>query len=475
MGDPVARLRSSAVHVADREQPPRAADRYATLRAVSRRAIVLLLAWVVSCELDPIDLVFEYTPTVPSDVARIDLEVREACDDESAVLASQTFREDDLPSLDGLEPGRYAFSAKAYDANCNQLADVCQVLQLNANRQADVVITLRVRNVVQCACGCDGDGRFCQTDCTEIDAGPPNCDCEEPQSDECRQACAMDATPPPDVLIRDTAPPDTGCELESACTDNGMAGICKPGLSPGLPNNCCTGCWDGIRCRAGIGNMNCGRAGAMCLNCTEMGDACDNFACTDGACVAGVRQPGCAIDDQCEFQVMDTQCSMCADGIRCESDETMGDRDGECAMGMCCKGCRLDNGMCVPQATADVTDATCGQRGELCQTCQTNETCMEGRCHCPNCRDGGGLCVSTATDTQCGSGGAMCFSCGAGASCAGAVCRCDNGMGCYDSTTHTCVDAATASTSSATCGTNGNQCRACDNGQTCMAGDCQRS
>jgi hypothetical protein len=105
-------------------------------------------------------------------------------------------------------------------------------------------------------------------------------------------ATAIDGAPdgmnqPPDGLPIDAAP---GCGPDDTpCAMGDVIGRCYGGA-------CCTGCWNGVACRAGTSEIECGRDGLACtqclgtcgcdaLVCGAQGDRYDSYLCSMGACV----------------------------------------------------------------------------------------------------------------------------------------------------------------------------------------------
>ncbi|RLB48979.1 MAG: hypothetical protein DRJ42_22060, partial [Deltaproteobacteria bacterium] len=231
--------------------------------------------------------------------------------------------------------------------------------------------------------------------------------------------------------------------------------------------SCCAGCWDGISCRLGDADTNCGRGGALCASCEGCG------SCGDGACIAGVSTEG----------------NPCAAGT------------GICAMGVCCTRCTVD-GACV----AGNTPTACGVGGGACRECIECASCLGGACtptdgpECPGgiCHVGacctgcwnGASCEAGDTAAACGTTGAMCTACTPCSDCAGGTCvpkavgdACTSGSGqdgtcrgaavlccagCWDGTSCQPGDADAA------CGSRGRACQTCDgvrttcNGQFCI-------
>jgi hypothetical protein len=81
-----------------------------------------------------------------------------------------------------------------------------------------------------------------------------------------------------DEIVYPSAPCVGLAEAASCTTIGGAAGTCRAGL-------CCTGCFDGTRCRAGASASSCGTGGGACAACA------DTDACTPICSVGRVREP----------------------------------------------------------------------------------------------------------------------------------------------------------------------------------------
>jgi hypothetical protein len=190
-----------------------------------------------------------------------------------------------------------------------------------------------------------------------------------------------------------------------------------------------------------------------------------------------------------------------------------------------CSGCCSSTGKCITATSAE----QCGQKGNLCTACGSNETCNKGVCgsscnasNCPGCCQGN-TCQTGDSATACGTNGVACQICDSGGVCSTGKCTAapcsattnPNGC-CYNGapfpgdnaslcgkggaacvvckSTEQCVNHActTATTCDAktcpkgcckngscdtgtgvnACGTNGAACVQCGNGQQCVNQAC---
>nr|MDQ3034280.1 hypothetical protein [Myxococcota bacterium] len=92
-----------------------------------------------------------------------------------------------------------------------------------------------------------------------------------------------------DELGFPTAPCVGVIEGGACATSRGATGLCRSG-------SCCTGCWDGTRCRGGTTGSECGVAGAACASCVDA-DACTSDTCTAGVCSNPDAPAGTSCDD----------------------------------------------------------------------------------------------------------------------------------------------------------------------------------
>jgi hypothetical protein len=242
----------------------------------------------------------------------------------------------------------------------------------------------------------------------------------------------------------------------TACTSSGGAmGLCRMG-------RCCTGCWDGTRCRPGNLGTVCGARGVMCASCAD-GDLCSSDVCTAGVCSNPDAPSGTACDDGVFCTRTDT-CNATGTcmgrGARCDDSETctvdscdeamdrcnnvgmadstactagMGGTPGLCRASRCCTGCWTGT-VCEPGVEA----AFCGVRGGMCRSCVDTvscslDVCTAGACSNPDspsgspCDDG---MFCTPTDR-----------CNATRTCIGTGVRCNDGASCTVDTCNEAMDA----------------------------------
>ncbi|MBW2465359.1 MAG: hypothetical protein JRH11_27175, partial [Deltaproteobacteria bacterium] len=276
--------------------------------------------------------------------------------------------EDSVAVAPHLADGRWAFGGRARDAGCVTFAEGCAEVTLPAAGPVVVMLSVRATEVPACP-----SSRCSAGQCLDVpvDAGSTDAcmatetNCTDGIDDDCNGDIDCD---------------DTACVGEAVCAacasvTCGPCEVCRGGdcftvedeTSCGTGTcwggSCCAGCWDGISCRLGDADTNCGNDGALCTSCEGCG------SCGDGACMAGVGTEGTA----------------CAAG------------NGVCAMGVCCTRCTVD-GVCV----AGNTPAACGVGGGSCRGCAECASCLGGACtpadgpECP-----GGICHVGACCTGC--------------------------------------------------------------------------
>jgi hypothetical protein len=253
----------------------------------------------------------------------------------------------------------------------------------------------------------------------------------------------------PDIVNFPVLFPCATADGTACTTPSGLGGLCYTGA-------CCTGCWDGTRCRAGNAPAQCGVRGGSCATCVD-GDQCTNDVCLAGVCSnpnSGTRCDDglyCTPTDTCngsgrclgtgatcnDFEVCTTDsCNeatdSCTNAPRPESTACTTDGfSGFCRSGACCVGCW--NGT---SCQSGFSAAACGQGGVACASCIdgdlcTRDVCTLGVCSNPDAAmgtrcDDGQFC--TATDT-----------CDASGNCNGTGARCDDRATC---TTDSCDEAA---------------------------------
>ena len=271
------------------------------------------------------------------------------------------------------------------------------------------------------------------------------------------------------------------------------AGGSSTGGSGGsVQNTCaatCAGCCspDG-QCRPGNTIGACGKSGASCLACDQLG-----FACQGGVC-AGVKPPcdpttcasGCC-DAAGNCKTGDTSDACGQAGGACVDCAAQGKG---CAAGACqgapapcgpatCTGCCDATGKCQPGVVAN----QCGAGGKACETCSgAQPTCTQpgsycaafpacGPQTCPDgCCDAAGQCVTGKENKSCGQKGQSCKDCAAaseecapqGFCFAGKHCGPDNCAGCC-----TLTGECQAGGANDACGQYGTICANCTGGAEC--------
>lgn len=256
-------------------------------------------------------------------------------------------------------------------------------------------------------------------------------------------------------------------------------------------DGCCSFNGTQQTCLAGTDAIACGRAGSVCVDCANLGRACDasTRTCGTGKCDA-TNCDGCCVGDKCltgteatACGVNGQSCTSCAQqgqtcrslpggGGTCQGTPTCGPQN----CGGCCQGTTCvtgsDASACGRQGAACTN---CTATGRVCgadRTCQTPVTC--GPANCPGCCVGNN-CVVATTPAACGKGGEVCRGCGANESCNAGVCvpapNCGpaNCAGC-------CIgnDVCAVGSQNTACGVGGLQCANCaGNGQVCQGGTCQ--
>lgn len=193
--------------------------------------------------------------------------------------------------------------------------------------------------------------------------------------------------------------PCAGLAEGASCTASGRPGLCRGG-------RCCTGCWDGSRCRAGTSSTQCGGGGTACANCTD-GDPCTSDVCTAGVCSNPLAPSGTPCDDGLYCTSVDIcdgrgRCvggggPRCDDGASCTRD--LCDEETDSCTFTWVEGC-LIGGVCVAEGAVNPSYP--------CQICDPtrNATDWSPRpagtpCGMPRCTAGrlypAGMCDATGT------------------------------------------------------------------------------
>lgn len=200
-----------------------------------------------------------------------------------------------------------------------------------------------------------------------------------------------------DELGFPTAPCEGLAEGDACTTEDSLTGVCRDG-------RCCTGCWDGTRCRLGTSTAACGLGGGACAECND-GDACTSDVCSEGVC----SYPNAPVGTPCN------------DGFFCTARDTC-DGAGTCVG----SGSRCDD-------HEDCTVDSCNEETDTCENVArpNGESCVGGPfaaagvCHAAHCCTGcfdGSVCHVGTTAAACGVGGGPCTSCVDGDPCSTDVC-----------------------------------------------------
>jgi hypothetical protein len=188
------------------------------------------------------------------------------------------------------------------------------------------------------------------------------------------------------------------------CAGSAEGAICSVGAATGScrAGRCCTGCFDGTRCRLGVTESACGVGGGSCASCADS-DPCSRDVCSLGAC----SHPPSAMGTVCDDSLFCTSSDVCDGAGRCAGTTMACDDREDCTVDTCDEA--LDR--CSTTPRADGATCTASSRGGICGS---------GRC-CTGCFDGT-VCLAGATSTACGQGGGSCRSCSDGDPCTSDVC-----------------------------------------------------
>ena len=259
------------------------------------------------------------------------------------------------------------------------------------------------------------------------------------------------------------------------------------------PSTCGDGCCEGDQCLAGTDPNECGRGGEICRPCAINGQACDPASRTCAGVKCGSDNcSGCCIGDLCVPGTDGTACGR--SGQQCDNCASQGTSCGPTFPGGVCEGnpsCGSENctGCCAGNVCLTGVDNTsCGLKGEQCTNCtQFGElcqplggliggTCTPQQCGPQNCKGccSGNTCINGDFDNACGNFGQQCKRCGTNQACSGGICQgntlCDasNCAGC-------CIgDICAVGSQNTACGVSGKLCSNCaSNGQVCQGGACQ--
>jgi len=213
-------------------------------RNCERHRIVLLLTCmgclVAACggagsEAIGVDVAFDSgLPRAARDQAmRVEVYLLESCDAVStgdrpndAIASTHTLRDGgNGPLIGKFDPGQYGLYALAQDATCAVVAAGCSAITIEGGAQDPMSVTLGASPGVGCAA--DEQCVIEIGECLGPDAGAFDCSVEP------------DQTP---------------------CSTDGANGVCREA-------ECCTGCWDGKKCRSGTESKRCGVGGEQCYVC----------------------------------------------------------------------------------------------------------------------------------------------------------------------------------------------------------------
>ncbi len=256
----------------------------------------------------------------------------------------------------------------------------------------------------------------------------------------------------------------------------------------------CPGCCsaDG-QCRPGTTIGACGKDGATCLACDQLGFDCQSGVCAGvkPLCDAKTCATGCC-DASGDCRTGDTSDACGGGGAACANCVAEGKG---CVSGACqgapppcspstCAGCCDASGACQ----AGTATSACGAGGKACEACAGPQaTCAQpggycaafpacGPVTCPDgCCDADGNCVGGKESASCGQKGQACQNCAAASQeCApqgfcftGKHCGPDNCAGCC-TLTGECV----AGSANDACGQYGSICSSCAGGAECKGFVC---
>jgi len=203
-----------------------------------------------SAEMIGVDVSFDSgLPRAARDqTARVEVYVVESCDAVSmgerpndAIASTHALRDaGDGPLIGTLDPGPYGLYAVAQDATCAVVAAACSAVTIDPTAQTPLAVILSAFSGVGCAASQQcviGTGQ-----CLGPDGGIGGVNCY-------------------------VEPDGTACSVDD------VEGVCLAGA-------CCTGCWDGGRCRAGDIANRCGAGGQLCKSCDVNLDICVAGQCT---------------------------------------------------------------------------------------------------------------------------------------------------------------------------------------------------
>lgn len=156
-----------------------------------------------------------------------------------AIASTFVLRDGDGGAIgNDFDPGQYGLYAVAQDAGCAVIAAGCAAVTINIAAQDSLSVTVGAFS----GAGCSVDEQCL------IDTG----ECVGPDGGIGGGVCY--------------AEPD-----ETACTVDALEGVCRVGA-------CCTGCWDGGKCRVGSEGQRCGSSGQLCERCPP------TYSCMAGQC-----------------------------------------------------------------------------------------------------------------------------------------------------------------------------------------------
>ncbi len=270
------------------------------------------------------------------------------------------------PSRDGVtwvcSEGQCRMACEPYYADCNlSPTDGCETPTASDPKNCGACGKACDEGVLcwRGACGCPNGLTQCGQECKNLSSDNANCgacgsQCKAPDSpDDPRWMCGPSVTPANTGWTCQSAACSLQCKPRYGnCNDDFCGDGCETDLGSD-PKNCgaCGNvCGDGQRCVFGscqcpAGTVNCGRGCTNVLadpeNCGACGSACPGPSNAGGgaACVGGtcsyVCTPGWAdcngsVEDGCEANLVTSQFSCGACGVRCEAA-----RGQPCVQGVC--------------------------------------------------------------------------------------------------------------------------------------------
>jgi len=360
-----------------------------------------------------------------------------------------------------LEPGIYAFEARAYDDTCTWFARGCEERSLPVADGEHIVVTMAAATASPACMPSECIGGLCR----RMDAGMP------------------DSGPPcPSGMGDCNSDPADMCETSLRTTEN--CGGC--GLLCNLPHateSCGEGTCVVVLCDAGWSDCDsdptngCETSLATVSACGSCGNACDltnaSSTCSAGTCGFGACRAGYASCDDdtsngCETAIDSPAhcggCSTACAGLAplC----TVGIGGTYTCVALCAAPTATNcSSSCVDLAT---NARNCGTCGNVCTGQHAEGGCAAGLCTVARCDPGWGNCDSdvatgcetpTTTVTDCGSCGSACNVAHGFGRCETGTCEvdeCEPGWGdCNGSVGDGCE---TSVTSAADCGECGTSC-----------------